>query len=503
VSLAVPAGRLQALCASGLTAGAKMKCCARSRWSTSKDFLSKFLQRIAVAVGCAALIFLAQPALAQRGGHVAGFAGGHGGEVSGHAGSGHSFGDGRAVGGERSFGGMRGSGDERAVHSVGERAHSEPHSGVQVFSGARPHAEPARVGAPSGIASYSGERARGESPEIRSYGGETGGGGEAGRAGRSEMPAGLRGFAGIQHSGGSMRAARGGQHQLSTPNAAAPVEPRHVTIGFPPSAGAWRLAPSQHHSGTLAFAGQGHAVWQTAPRHMPNRTVGGTQVARSRPAGEWQPPANAADHRGDRGDHLGRGDHDHFDRGDHFRHGFHRYDSRGGYGIFGYPLYGYGLGVWPGCEVSLKSDWYWLEGYDQNCKNAQPQDKSIVSYGADQSYGAPKADTQREYGPYAWQPPPSAAKSDASAKAESQQSGGSSQQAATPDTLIYLADGTNYAVTSYWLSGGDLHYVTSYGAENSVPIGQINLQRTVDANAAQGVQFTLRPSPGSDSGTTH
>jgi hypothetical protein len=63
------------------------------------------------------------------------------------------------------------------------------------------------------------------------------------------------------------------------------------------------------------------------------------------------------------------------------------------------------------------------------------------------------------------------------------------------DTLIYLADGTNYAVTSYWLAAGELHYVTSYGGENAVPIAQIDLQRTVDANAEQGVPFTLRPSP--------
>jgi hypothetical protein len=358
------------------------------------------------------------------------------------------------------------------------------------------------VSAPAGMVSYSGERARGESPEIGSYSGETGARGDRRRAGRSEMPGSLRGVARPQHLGGSMRAERGGQHKLSAPKAVEAAEPRHVTIGFPPGAGVWRLAPSQHRSGTLEFAGQGHAVWQTAPHHTSNRTVGGTQAASSRPAGEWQPSANDADRRGGRVDHFGRGDHDHFDRDDRFRHEFRREYSHG-YGFYGYPLYGYGLGVWPGCEVWLNSDWYWLQGYDENCENAQPQEKSIVSYGADQSYGAPTADTQREYGPYAWQAPPSAVNGSASANVKSHQPGSSdgSQRAGTPDTLIYLADGTNYAVTSYWLSGGDLHYVTSYGADNSVSVGQINLQRTVDANAARGVQFTLRASPGSDSGS--
>jgi hypothetical protein len=456
----------------GLTAGAKMKWYARSRWFSSKVSLSQVLHNIVFAVGCGALIFFAPPIFAQRGGVPVG------GSMGGHP-----------VSGARPSGGARGSSGGRAVRSVGGWAHAEPHNRVQVFSGARPHAEPARVSAPAGMVSYSGEPARGESPKTRSYRGDTG-------APAGNTAAGARGFGAPQHFGGSMRAERGGQHELSAPTAVGPVEPRHVTIGFPPNSSAWRRAASQHRSGTLAFAGQGHAVWQTAPRQMPSRIVGGTQAASSHPAGEWQPPANDAAHRGDRGTRGGRHDRD------HSGHKFRREYSHG-YGFYSYPFYGYGLGVWPGCEAWLNSDWYGLQGYDENCANAQPQDKLIVSYGADQSDSAGQADTQREYGPYAWQNPPSAANSGASADTASQQSGSSAQRAAAPDTLIYLADGSNYAVTSYWLSGGDLHYVTSYGAEDSVPIRQINLQRTVDANAAQGVQFTLRPSPRSDSGTVH
>jgi hypothetical protein len=59
--------------------------------------------------------------------------------------------------------------------------------------------------------------------------------------------------------------------------------------------------------------------------------------------------------------------------------------------------------------------------------------------------------------------------------------------------LLYLKDGSSFAVSDYWLTNGKLHYVTSYGGENAVDEGQIDLQRTVNENAARGVDFSLRP----------
>jgi hypothetical protein len=122
----------------------------------------------------------------------------------------------------------------------------------------------------------------------------------------------------------------------------------------------------------------------------------------------------------------------------------------------------------------------------------------------DQSDGAPQGDMPQVYGAHAEQSPFS---DDAEGRPSRSENGNRSALVSTanaaqqPGTLIYLGDGTNYAVTNYWLAGGDLHHVTNYGAENSVPIGQIDLQRTVDANAAQAIQFTLRPAPSaSDSG---
>ena len=59
--------------------------------------------------------------------------------------------------------------------------------------------------------------------------------------------------------------------------------------------------------------------------------------------------------------------------------------------------------------------------------------------------------------------------------------------------LLYLMDGSSFAVSDYWLADGKLHYVTSYGGENAVDESRVDLQRTVDENAARGVGFTLRP----------
>jgi hypothetical protein len=61
--------------------------------------------------------------------------------------------------------------------------------------------------------------------------------------------------------------------------------------------------------------------------------------------------------------------------------------------------------------------------------------------------------------------------------------------------LLYLKDGTSFAVSDYWLTNGKLHYVTSYGGDNSVDESQVDLQRTVNENAARGVDFSLRPQP--------
>jgi hypothetical protein len=106
------------------------------------------------------------------------------------------------------------------------------------------------------------------------------------------------------------------------------------------------------------------------------------------------------------------------------------------------------------------------------------------------NYGLVASDNMRvesdtpsqEYGPFRWQdstPGDSAYASDAS----------------KPAATIYLKDGSSYGVTDYWLTGGELHYVTNYGGENSIPAERLDLQRTVDDNAALGVNFILSNQP--------
>ena len=61
------------------------------------------------------------------------------------------------------------------------------------------------------------------------------------------------------------------------------------------------------------------------------------------------------------------------------------------------------------------------------------------------------------------------------------------------ETLLYLKDGTVFAVASYTVSDGQLHYVASYGEKNYFSVELLDLAKTIEANAQRGVAFTLTP----------
>lgn len=274
---------------------------------------------------------------------------------------------------------------------------------------------------------------------------------------------------------------------------------RHVTIGFAPDH-AWNNGTQSRQGVPIAFAGQGDAIWATSAERgsMPPRS--GHPSQNSQRPSQWEIHLRERGAR-DRGHSHGR----------EFRRGW----LFGGdeVGLFGYPFYGsgyeYGLGFGDGEGLfSECPNWLVPDSEPQGC-NADTglafPDTAIPGYGADQpygmgdDYGAPQAETQQISRPYAG-PNGYGEVGRRRGRSEAENADGSTAAGRAggpqqPDTLIYLADGTNYAASSYWLAGGDLHYMTSYGAEDSVPIGQIDLQRTVDENAAQGVQFTLRPAP--------
>jgi hypothetical protein len=65
----------------------------------------------------------------------------------------------------------------------------------------------------------------------------------------------------------------------------------------------------------------------------------------------------------------------------------------------------------------------------------------------------------------------------------------------TPTILLYLKDGTMLAASDYWIADNKLHYLVNYGGENTVEMNEIDLQRTVDQNAKNGVKFWLKPNP--------
>ena len=71
--------------------------------------------------------------------------------------------------------------------------------------------------------------------------------------------------------------------------------------------------------------------------------------------------------------------------------------------------------------------------------------------------------------------------------------GAAAPTANADSTVLLLKDGTSFGVTDYWIEGGRLHYVTTYGGANAIDLEAIDIQRTVDENAKNGVTFTLRP----------
>ncbi|HTU34256.1 MAG TPA: hypothetical protein VMF66_10680 [Candidatus Acidoferrum sp.] len=68
---------------------------------------------------------------------------------------------------------------------------------------------------------------------------------------------------------------------------------------------------------------------------------------------------------------------------------------------------------------------------------------------------------------------------------------------AGPALLLYLKDGSALEVTDYWVDGVAMRYVAQDGKKGSVPVADIDIPRTTDANARTGLKFRLdRTEPG-------
>jgi hypothetical protein len=158
-----------------------------------------------------------------------------------------------------------------------------------------------------------------------------------------------------------------------------------------------------------------------------------------------------------------------------------------GYGGFGYGAFGLGAFWWPDYSLDGGAAWgdpcapMWFAGcdayYDGNgmgadTTQAPPDDSDSIS--------AQKMDDNEHN---VWLPPDTPEREQNAVAAEKSL------------TVLYLKDGSVYAVTDFWVADGKLTYDTSYGAENSIDLEKLDLERTVNANAARGVPFTMKPKP--------
>src|ERR1700731_549699 len=74
----------------------------------------------------------------------------------------------------------------------------------------------------------------------------------------------------------------------------------------------------------------------------------------------------------------------------------------------------------------------------------------------------------------------------------------SSDSASHPQ--LVFKDGTTYKVTDYWRVDDQLHFITieeggTKSVPHTVPFGDLDVQRTTDADAKQGFRFLVRDEP--------
>jgi hypothetical protein len=63
------------------------------------------------------------------------------------------------------------------------------------------------------------------------------------------------------------------------------------------------------------------------------------------------------------------------------------------------------------------------------------------------------------------------------------------------DVLLYFKDGSVFTIASYTVVSGRLRYVTAYGGKGDIEVVQLDVPKTIQANSARGVAFTLTPPP--------
>ena len=143
---------------------------------------------------------------------------------------------------------------------------------------------------------------------------------------------------------------------------------------------------------------------------------------------------------------------------------------------YGYGGYGYGLNYLSPYDTD--SGWDTASGLPADADNIPPD--------ADNNVPADDADNSNIYlGPTDNGP----ASSDSASAQPARR---------VPRAQILLKGGSGYEVTAYWVSGGQLYFRPVTGGLSHVPLEQLDLTATVQANSRNGVSFTLTDHPPRD-----
>lgn len=155
------------------------------------------------------------------------------------------------------------------------------------------------------------------------------------------------------------------------------------------------------------------------------------------------------------------------------------------------PFWGFGFG----CGLLSPYYGYGGVGYFPPAYPSGPAYPSEPDYPSDPGYSPPAPSATLQYTPLVNQYP-----SAVPLPSEDLTAPNSAGAQLRNETLLYLKDGSVFAVAGYTVSDGRLHYVTAYGERNDVAVDLLDVQKTITANAARGVAFTLTPAPNAGPG---
>jgi hypothetical protein len=272
--------------------------------------------------------------------------------------------------------------------------------------------------------------------------------------------------------------------------------PRNVTIGFPPRSPDEPRVSSSASGRRTTFAGEGKQFWEEQVRSAP--TAAHSQRAMAPVAAARTPQAPSVPRDGAQPAYVTKQASRDRTRGTVSlsidrpavtgpRHILppRKRSPRSAYGKLGF--FGFGFGYPPlGFEFGAECDPFSAEPWALGCDtlgywNGYNSDYNANDAGADQTDTPEGTEQSPQEPPPIYVPAPESSREETGTKKAS--------------VVLYMKTGSAYAVTDYWIADGKLHYRPSYGGENTIQMDDLDLQQSVDVNAKNGVNFTLKPQP--------